>query len=391
MEKTYNIFLDNNKKSNEFLRCLWSQIRNKFGKLAWNISPMKIGEIQTIHIGYADMGNVTNDHQPTSISCTYSKKGCLKTLTWKNDKLTNPSQFEQKFDDCVKEAMNWDGYKKIFFLQHKLDKSISFKSYEGKNFTLDGNLLSFKIKAYDAEECKTFAQNTAKIIRSFLTFDTLKFISSSNSGIEILRSMTDETFVLINEDTGEETSSMSKNEKFKNLEVSKEIINQIEIFLEKESDYENSYTLFEKSIMTFSQAILFEEMADSPFYLDFSPSEYAIISYMSAMEIITLKDIPPTKCNECNQDKYSIARRVISLSEQATNNNYLKGLISRFYSVRSKFVHSGEYLSSNNYTGLSIPLLSSTELNGIITQKFYFDSVMKELVKECIIWHEKKQ
>ena len=390
MKKTYEISFSNNIETNEFLRCLWSKTRKYFGKTAWNLSPIKIGEKNYIHLGYVDLGEISKNHRPTSVSCKYSKKGCIKSISIENDSLKNPQEFEEKFDNCITEAKKYLIHKKKFYLENKFDKNISFKPFEGKYFTLKENSIIFLVKAYDKKDYESFSQNVIKMIRSFLTFDTLKFISFSGSGIEDLRIKNDRIFTLIDADTNEESFKSNSTDIYKNLKISNFIGKCIDSFLEREIDYKKPFTLFEKSIIHFSQAIFFEKIKNTNFYLDFSPSEHATICYMSSLEIVSLNDILPTKCEKCGQEKYSISKRVINLTEKATkNNHYAKKLISRFYSYRSKFVHTGDFMSTNNYIGVSIPLLSENSYNGIIEQTFNFDTSMKEIVKECIIWHKK--
>jgi hypothetical protein len=141
-----------------------------------------------------------------------------------------------------------------------------------------------------------------------------------------------------------------------------------------------------------SRGIMFEEMIESKFYIYFSPAEYAVMCYMSALEIITINDIKPLKCDTCNQDIYSIAKRVVSLSENVTDGNpIIKKMISKYYGIRSKFVHTGQFLSSNNYIGTSIPLLSTNSESGLIDQEHIFNKELKFFVKECILWHEANQ
>ena len=48
---TFGIGLKSNKESNDFLRCLWSRISQRFGTLAWMYSPFKVGN--TIFVGQA--------------------------------------------------------------------------------------------------------------------------------------------------------------------------------------------------------------------------------------------------------------------------------------------------------------------------------------------------
>lgn len=390
MRKEYNLNFTDNNISNDYLRCLWYRLRCNFGKIAWNLMPIKLGQQGLIHIGNVDLGVQTKSSNPTSISCTYSKKGCLKSLIFENSNLIDPKSFTITFDKSIEEAKEFDKYLKDIGLNISLDKNMTFEFTEGRNFKLKNNDLLFKYKFYDEEDCRTYSQYITKILIALLSFDSLRFVSLSKSGVEKLRTQNKTTFNVSNIDDENEAFSICSNNKFQGIIISEYMIDYIDMFLDRKLDYENQYNKFEKSVLAFSQALFFEELSNTQFELDFSPQEYATTSYMSAIEIITLDDIKPSKCEECGQERYSIAKRVISLAENATGNNtYLKKVISKFYSMRSKFVHAGEYQSTSNYTGTSSPLLSKKESDGLIKQAFNFDPNFKQLIKNCILWHEK--
>lgn len=115
MQKRYDVSKPTNLETNEFLRCLWYRLRSNFDKLAWNFNPVKIGEAQTIYLGNIDLGAIAHKSTPTSISCTYSKKGCIAELIWENNALKNHKEFEKKFDKSVEEALSFKEYSSKIF------------------------------------------------------------------------------------------------------------------------------------------------------------------------------------------------------------------------------------------------------------------------------------
>jgi hypothetical protein len=392
MRKEYNIACIDNNSSNEFLRCLWSRLRFNFGKLAWNTFPCKISEKQLILIGYIDLAIEDEGNHTITITCTYSKKGCIKTLSWDAGKLSEPEKFIRKFDTSIKEAKDHPKFKKENYLSCTLGQYIKFEKILGRNFSLQNDLLIIKILGYDKEDIHTFSQQYFRIICDYLTFDTIRFINKKNSGIDTIRSYNDRVVSFSDFNSGEVYSETRLMDKFINLNINKSIIDSIDDFLEREFNYDQYKNNFEKSLSMISRGIMFEEMIESKFYLDFSPAEYAVMCYMSALEIITINDIKPLKCDTCNQDIYSIAKRVVSLSENVTDGNpIIKKMISKYYGIRSKFVHTGQFLSSNNYIGTSIPLLSTNSESGLIDQEHIFNKELKFFVKECILWHEANQ
>lgn len=388
MEKTYLLGYKSNDETNEFLRCLWSRLRHNFGKIAWNLHPTKIADKLQIVIGHIDLGKISESSTPTAVSVTYSQKGCLKTITFSNYKLLDEKSYLILLNKSIDEAKEYKSYQTIAEFTTSLDKSIKFKKIEYDNFKIEGNKLDFKITSYDEIDAKTFATSKIRFIKSILSFDTLKFINLESSGISQIRNSNFREISLVNIDTEEISSIHNTADEFKNLEISQDIASYIDTFLSKSIKYQDPLTSFEKSVLFFSEGLFFEELHWTTFSLDFSSMEYAITSYMSALELITINDIQPQKCETCNQETFSISKRIIELAKKANiDNDLIKKTISSFYVKRSKFVHTGLLTSMYNYTGNSIPLLSVNSENGIISQQDYSSANLKHIVKDLILYH----
>lgn len=387
MEKTYLVNFISNNESNEYLRCLWSRLRKNFGKIGWNLQPNKIAEKNHIDIGHIDLGQISHSSVPTNVKCTYSKKGCLKSISFSNSKLIDIKNFQSLLDKSIEEAKEYQNLKEERRFITTLDQSIQFKKTEGRYFQIESHKLQFMVMGYDDIDAKTFANSQLKFIKSILSFDTLKFINSNKSGISIVRNLNHREIVLTNSDTGESCSYLT-NDEFKNLEVSENISNYIDYFLSKPLNYSDPLNSFEKSILFFSEGLFFEELYNT---MDFNSIEYAITSYMSSLELITINDIQSKKCDFCNQETFSISKRIMNLAKEANvNNDIIKKIIAEYYITRSKFVHTGLLTSMHNYIGNSIPLLSLNSDTGIINQSSYNSYRLKFIVKDLIIFHELK-
>ena len=387
MEKIYDLNYKTNNESNEFLRCLWSRLRKNYGKIAWNLHPIKLAERNYVDIGYIDLGN-SHSNESTHVNCIYSQKGCLKSIAFSNSKLIDKKEFEYLLDKSISEAKKYDSFKNAFHFIATLDKSILFKKTEYKNFKIENEKLEFIVHGYDNTDAKTFASSQLRFVKSILSFDTLKFINSSETGIGVIRNLNHREIVLTNTDTGEQSSHLTSDE-FKNLDVSEKIGNYIDYYLSKPLNYSEPLNSFEKSILFFSEGLFFEELHNTSFSLDFSSIEYAITSYMSSLELITLNDLESKKCNTCNQETFSISKRIINLAKEANaDNEIIKKIISGYYVTRSKFVHTGLLTSMYNYIGNSIPLLSVNSENGVINQHDYYSNRLKFFVKDLILFHE---
>ena len=64
----FGVGLKSNKETNDFLRCLWARMAATFGKLAWQYSPLRIGN--TIIVGIACIGENTH----LNIKLTYKQR-----------------------------------------------------------------------------------------------------------------------------------------------------------------------------------------------------------------------------------------------------------------------------------------------------------------------------
>lgn len=111
---------------------------------------------------------------------------------------------------------------------------------------------------------------------------------------------------------------------------------------------------------------------------------------MSALEIITTHDIEPTKCPDCGQLKFSIAKRVMNLaiSYNPEMKDRMKRWVTDYYDIRSKYVHTGKRMSRNNYMVVSTPLMSVSHKRGVIMQHSIVDPSLKEDVRNMILFHE---
>ena len=140
----------------------------------------------------------------------------------------------------------------------------------------------------------------------------------------------------------------------------------------------------------FMQGLIMEHMSFQSTLHALSYTENAIINYMSSLEIITVNDTEPVRCDTCGQMRYSIARRVKDLAA-ASEPEYAEKIstwISDFYKKRSAFVHTGKRLSANNYSGVSTPLISKNSKDGLIDQFSIVSLDLKHEVRNMILYHE---
>lgn len=355
----FDVCLDTNIDSNDYLRCLWTKIRHKFGKFAWLFNPVKIADRNLIMIGDADI----DKESPLSISIHYKKKGCISSIIFNSIPDIN---VRQQLLDCLKQATEYRKYLKSIAFSFKFDSRVNFKQTKGKYFSIEGNNIIFHVNAYDTIDGGVIAKDIFNSLCSILSFYLLYPIHATNQLVYNERNCK-RSFVL------PEQAAV-----------------HIDDFLSKRYEYEDNLSLFETAIESFSQGIIYEDLSYTLAGADLPFVESAIVSYMSALEIISTNDIPPSKCETCGQMRYSIARRVQNLVERLYPGyeKYMSMLIKDYYKIRSSYVHTGKQLSKRNYLGISIPLLSISNRDGMINQKQIVNPSIKYIVRNSMLLHE---
>ena len=170
------------------------------------------------------------------------------------------------------------------------------------------------------------------------------------------------------------------------LKITANIQKYLDDFISKPYSYEDHLSDIDKAVFLFGQGLKYDELSQ----MSISPletyNEQSILCYMSALEVVTLKDIEPSKCECCGQLRYSIAKRVENLVYEVSQSKAMRKMIADFYKNRSQFVHLGTMLSENNYTGISIPLMNKGYGVGLIMQCNFRSADLADIVKECIMW-----
>lgn len=374
--------LKGNVETNEFLRCLWSRMVIVFGKLAWIYSPLRIKN--TIFVGQANIG----DNELLDIKIHYKQRGCLSSIEFFPSGVTNIAKLKGQLKQCVSEALQYDKYREVKFVRGHLDKSISFDKRVGKNFPIEGDSVIMKVCGYDETDRFTLFKAQLLQVCNFLSFDTLIYISLSGTLTEEIRKKHNFITSLKNSKTGIVSGKVERDDMYKNLMITDKMADYIDAYLERPYRYEEHFSNFDKSVQLFAQGVRNEELSEIVSGLPEPYAELAIINYMSALEVITLNDKDPERCDFCGQMRYSIARRVTGLAEKTLE--AFGRFVKDYYGDRSKYVHTGALLSSNNYVGRSIPMMSTSKNSrtGMITQTSIVQRDLKEMVKACIEWHE---
>ena len=355
--------LQSNKKSNDFLRCLWANIRKEFGKAAWYLLPLKVEN--TIFVGYCDLGL----DKELDITLKTKMNGCLSNIIFSiPDEIRNKEQIESRLKGCVTKSRHGLGQYKMYSIPVTINKSVNFSKVEGVSFSIFRNKLTIKVKAYDEIDAKTNSMSLIKTVCAYISLDVMTYI-----------------YVDISSETFDDVSMEENQQQDDAIIMSNEIIQYVDNFIAKPFLYEDNLSILDKSVCLYAQGLRYSEMIFQHLNSFENYGELAVLYFMSALEVITLNDIKPETCKECGQQRYSIARRVIDFVYDVTKSETMKKKMKDYYAYRSKFVHTGEMLSSSNYVGTSIPLLSIREKDGIIMQLPFCIDELKDIVKRCIM------
>lgn len=345
-----------NKDSNDYLRRLWAVIRKEFGKMAWNFTPLKANN--TVYLGFADI----NAKEPAEFRLVYGKKGCLKSIVVN----AVAPDIACKMERCLKMAIK-EQNTSCFTMKYEVGRQCMFQEFKGKHFSVKGNTITMSIRGYDITDAEYVCADRVQTVCAILSFYLLYPIAPKGSFANDL-------------------IGWQKRE----LSVSDNIAEAIDEFLGREYNYEHDVSLFESAMLAFAQGVIAEKMTSKINGLGYPFAETAIVNYMSALEIITTNDIEPAKCPECGQLRFSIARRVMNLaiSYNPDMEERIKKWIKGYYDIRSRNVHTGMKMSRNNYTGITIPLMSEGSESGAIMQVSVVTPSLKEDVRNMILFHE---
>lgn len=421
------------KESNEFLRSLWAEMANEFGKCAWQYMPSKNKQTQTITFGFMDIGVSV-----LMAGVTYKKNGSIIKLFFgysgtnyeyrgmEEEELKKESELGQRIVRVVRKARKGMGKYNEYHANRAIKSLYPLSSYEGNNFKIenvsDNNTkVYFSIAAYDENQIKGKIIQKTDQVMDFLSVETnAPFWTTSCSEIE-----NQETKVLTDETYQEADFIDGFSVRDEKLIISQEAKGFLS-YLIRSSGKDEDLLIFLNACSHFHTARKYDaQIHDYQGYIDHpledgsgteieiytknqdlkralvtgkSQTEIATTLYMSALEVVTLIGFESEKCNECKQDKYGIASRVRQLIGKHLNSHIARQL-NDYYDMRSKFLHRGYMLTNNEPTNSSIPLLEVESENGcefpikvsLINLREYTSYVLRGFYKEYFLKLESRE
>lgn len=369
----YRIRTESLTESNEFLRCLWAIFEKEFGKCAWQFMPQKIGAERKVFFGFMDIGLAC----VFEVSIIYYKKGCIEELILEPRDAPLEESAIEKINECIKQASNYQTYEKSYYNVKATLKSYNrLLHYHGQHFIIKPasdercSSISFTVSAFNESQAIEVLQQKLQILINLLSVETKSIytfrLNEKNKDLEL--GMSEEIYLNSPKDITDEESLEHVIENISFNKISKEFKQYIDAFLEPRFIMTENHDLYFRACAHYQTA---KKMYENSIYKIPTLSslsgdnfeEIALTAYMSALEVITLKDFKANKCSECKQPIFSIKQRVKSI----INENYGEGLAKVFgdyYDDRSKYLHSGITFIGAPRSTVSIPTLSLEHSSG---------------------------
>jgi hypothetical protein len=178
-----NIHIGTNSEaeSNEFLKCLWAEIKKEFGKCAWHYQPSK----QKGRIYFGDM-DIDNDpkNRPSqlvfAVSVSYEERGTIKEIFFdflKENQVPNKKEIFQRLEKATNSAKQNVGRYSFFQFNTGIKSIYSLSNYEGERFNIKGDStkcskLSIIVESYDNNQASGIVTKKVNQLMDFLSVET---------------------------------------------------------------------------------------------------------------------------------------------------------------------------------------------------------------------------
>ncbi|MEP0873184.1 hypothetical protein NDA01_25820 [Trichocoleus desertorum AS-A10] len=391
-------------ESNNFLRALWAELRNRFCKCAWSYQPIKEGNLKTIFLGWVDI----NQEQAIDISLTYSQKTIVNGIhfgEWCSQPIDEASELGQQLKDAVNKAYQRRNNPDTHMLQVPVSSIYSsLAPYSGQWFEIspDQNpisLLSIKIRAFDNIDAEVEFLRISSCLLDVLSVETnsLFWLSGQGDRQDITSGMESE------KSTCPKVNTYVSDEKWLDdipkcngyLLISSQAVQFLDRILSK-NELSSEEKNFIRSCHHFhvareQDALIYDRLVSSgeqnhedgttTLFLQEHPrfnlasilsrraEEIATVLYMSAIEVAsTIDSNSPERCATCNQEQYKISARVVDYVKKylaLEEDHPLLKVFKSHYEKRSKYLHAGAVLRDHSYTGITIPQLDPSSDSGV--------------------------
>ncbi|CAG9296309.1 hypothetical protein [Celerinatantimonas diazotrophica] len=334
MKITEQTNITNNKDSDLFLRCLWSQFRASFSNYGWCYSGLKY---QTNYmLGWLDLGLIS----PIEISFDYKRKGIINNIYISIDEVDATDENIKKIKKCISNSRKTKKIMTKLAAKGPIFSHYILPSYSGENFSIKPN------ESYNEF---TFS------VTSFDTIDWQQEADMRSYEIINLVSMALATPLFRKEELNVEGKYHLDKE---DLDFCLENLEVIDNFLSKYSYHDKFYeniieasSLFKDSLKIVltnkdSELLYFHRLDGNRVNIGL---EISIATIISCLEIISDIESEPIKnCKNCGQPQYKISKRVKDFSLKH-GSELIMSTIREGYKLRSKVLHAGLFLGRNGF------------------------------------------
>ena len=377
--------LETNEESNNFLRALWNNFREQLGKCAWICMPYKYSNDNKIFLGLMSC-NLT---EPLSVYVWYKKRGVIDKLEFvANNDEELPEDTQKRINEVVNSTKkSYNDYKRQW-IRCDVKSLAEFSAYSSDFFKIrpvDKRIssINIQVECYGEKDGEYIWRIKRKRLLNILSVLTnLPFYScelNENNITDVAEEVFYEDYI---------DGYSCKDGVILLVPYAKDIINQILKYnktIEDESiikllsaaSHFHAGRKFDAQIFDWDIDVIeikdekglhiIPQKSEFAIGLDVCDNLYemAVISYISALEVISTIVYPESadRCSQCGQLLYSISRKVKDLLIKYLGEDNGKQ-VHKYYSSRSKFLHTGHMLS-HIYVGVSIPQLEVNSEVGV--------------------------
>lgn len=415
----FDLDLKNERESNSFLRALWSNFSEKYGKCAWQYMPNKNGKKKTIFLGFMDIGI----QYTFLVYVCYERKSAIKKIGFVseiNDK-KNLMEITNQFKNIIEETKKLVNHPKTTNLRVAILSYSPIASYHSNYFTINPcknglSEVSLRIDSYGDNDAKlVFQVKVERLLNILSALTNLPFnISDMHKNV---------TTYKYEEEFGESDfidGHSIKNEHIVIPEYGKKLIDNI-IKLDIDIDDDLTKKLL-NAVMHFHAGRKFDAQINDVCFFNSTKKtevknnyimnflcrdkrllnarevstnilEIATVSYISALEVLStiVCNSKAERCEKCGQLTYGISSRVKNMLYKYFDEPVAKQ-IHGYYNSRSKFLHEGKLLTYP-YIGVSIPQLDCNSISGckvnseipLINLREFTSYCIRKVIKEYFV------
>ncbi|WP_432736489.1 hypothetical protein [Maridesulfovibrio sp. FT414] len=364
-------------QANTFLRALWAEFRNNFEQVGWQYIGFRYPSSTKVLIGLMSLRRGLT----LQLEFDYKNKGGINNI-YITPKEADENYSEDSIIKCIKNALkkghnqgfstfNFSSTIKVKYPETRLrwsNKGPIIHPYAGKNFTLfsdnDHITLNSKQLGFDLIDAEDNASEKVLAACDFLSTCLNTHIRRTNY-VEKKLKITPNYNHIVYEDKEWIDGEPYINNSYGLL---KEQINIIDKILSSEI---NTNSPLIKSCTHFNNALSIR--ADQ---IDYSYDEIICVLLISSIETLCEEyEWDTTTCPVCKQVKYSIKKKVKTLTEKILG-PAASIHISELYDMRSKSLHCGHMISKKNSSKI-IPLIDASQNNCMKPMRASFTNLIE--------------